>query len=510
MKKRIILGAIVILSVISLISCKPDDPTKSDVKRALEKEEIVDDDMEYELEIDEIEVDDESAVVTCFVKTKENELSISKEYEVKFSLTDDKTWKRKRVKEKEIKIELVEEISEKEIEKIFEDYKFEVDKYTFSGDYVEICSLEHNVDKENLKDELKIGLISNESQVAYYYEGTIVFSIDEEKLEWEIEEYDLNSSNNYLIDRDDYYQIPVDTDIATITEEELEEYIASDLEANEKRVEIYDGVLEEGMVVNLDYVGTVEGEIYAQKTEAELILSSDQFAIDGFIDGLIGKSVGQEVILNLQFPDDYPEEEYAGKNIEFNVTINAIVNIIIPELTDDYVKEVYSYLGISTVEEYKEEYRNTIRTQEIYNAVWLDLVGNIDFVAYDRKQVEALYESELESQLYAFSNYGMTLESYLEATDQTEEGFYAEIYYMVIDEMQNEIVVEHIAKEENLSVTEEEYQKELKKTMIVYDIETEEEFYETFESYGYDKDFFMKNFIKNKVVEFICDNVVVE
>ena len=98
MKKRLFLGFIVILSVISLISCKPEDPTKSDVKKALDKEDIVDEDTEYELEIEKIEVDDDSAAVTCIVKTKEEELSFSREYEVKFTLTDDKTWKRKRVK----------------------------------------------------------------------------------------------------------------------------------------------------------------------------------------------------------------------------------------------------------------------------------------------------------------------------------------------------------------------------------------------------------------------------
>ena len=394
---------------------------------------------------------------------------------------------------------------------MFEDYSFEVDKYSFSGDYVEICSVDsHKINSEDLKDEVKISFISRENQVAYYYEGTMTFSIDEEDGKWEIEDYDLGSYNNYKIDRENYYQVQVDEDVATITDEEMQEYIESDLEANEERVEIKEGILEEGMVVNIDYIGTVDGEVYASKTDSELILYSDQFAIEGFVEGLIGKSVGQEVTLNLQCPENYAEEENSGKNIDFIVTINAIINITTPELTDDYVKEVYSYLGISTVEEYKEEFRNNIRTQEIYAAVWENIVGSVEFFAYDRKEVEDRYESLLESQLYAFSNYGMTLESYLESMDLTEEAFYAEIYYMVIDEMQHDIVVEYIAEAEDLSVTEEEYQKELKKTMMVYDIETEEEFYDYFEAYGYDKEFFMKNFLTNMVVEFICDNVVME
>ncbi len=311
------------------------------------------------------------------------------------------------------------------------------------------------------------------------------------------------------IEKADYVGIEVEESDATVTDKELEEYITSDLKANSKTEELKEGVLEKGMTAKIDYTGTVDGEEYASKEGLSLLLEKDQFAIDGFVDGIIGKSVGDEFELNLQFPKEYEDEKYAGKDIVFKVKINAIVNTIIPELNDEYVKEYYSYLGISTVDEYKEEYKKTILNNEVYNIVWPVILENVEVVSYDSDELSAMIKSVKEQQEYSLSQYGMTLESYLEAASMSQADFDKQCEDTAKSELKFNMIRDYIAKTEGIKITDEEYNAELKKTMKAYDMETEEEFYKYFATYGYDEQFFRDNFLMNKVVEYICDNIKV-
>ncbi len=311
------------------------------------------------------------------------------------------------------------------------------------------------------------------------------------------------------IERADYFGVEVEESYATLTDEDLEEYIQSDLEANATTEQIDQGVLEEGMTANIDYAGTVDGEEYASKEGLDLVLSDGNFAIEGFIDGIIGKSVGDEFEMTLQFPAEYEDADYAGKDIVFSVKVNYIVNTIIPELTDEYVQEVYSYLGLSTVEEYKAEYRKTIINNQIYNAIWETIVENVEVVSYDSEELEALTTTIAEQQELTMTNYGYTLDSYLELMSMSSEDFIAQCEESAKYELKYNMIRDYIAETEGISITDEEYNAELKKTMVAYGMETEEEFYEYFATYGYDEQFFKDNFLMNKVVEFVCDNVVV-
>ncbi len=311
------------------------------------------------------------------------------------------------------------------------------------------------------------------------------------------------------IERTDYFGVEVEESKATVTDEELEEYIKSDLDANAKTEEVKEGVLEKGMTANLDYTGTVDGKEYASKKGLALELKDKNFAIEGFIEGIIGKSVGDEFEMTLQFPKEYEDADYAGKDIVFKVKINSIVNRIVPELTDDYVKEVYSYLGISTVEEYKEEYRKTIRTNEIYSAIWQTVLENVEVVSYDSEKLDAMITSISEQQELSLSQYGMTLDSYLEAASMSKEDFMKECEESAKSELKYNMIRDYIAEQEGITISDEEFNTELKKTMVAYNMKTEEEFYKYFETYGYDEAFFRENFLMNKVVEFVCDNVTV-
>lgn len=311
------------------------------------------------------------------------------------------------------------------------------------------------------------------------------------------------------IEKSDYFGLEVEESDATVTDAELEEYIKGDLKANAKTEEVKEGVLEKGMTAKLDYTGTVDGKEYASKKDLSLELKEGNFAIEGFIEGIIGKSVGDEFEMTLQFPKEYEDADYAGKDIVFKVKISAIINTIVPELTDDYVKEVYTYLGISTVDEYKAEYKKTIETNDIYKVVWPMLLKNVEVVSYDSEELEAKTTEVAEQQELSLSQYNMTLDSYLEAASMSKEDFMKQCEDTAKEELKYNMIRDYIAKTEGISISDEEYNEELKKTMVAYGMKTEEEFYKYFSTYGYDEAFFRDNFLMNKVVEYVCDNIVV-
>ncbi len=317
-------------------------------------------------------------------------------------------------------------------------------------------------------------------------------------------------SIKFTIERDGYVGIEVEESYATVSEEELQSYIESDLEANKTTETITEGVLEAGMVVDIDYTGTVDGSEYTSMTGSQITLDSSSFAIDGFTDGLVGKSVGEEFEMTLYFPDDFEDEAYASKEIIFTGKINGIVNTIIPELNDEYVKEVYSYLGISTVDEYKAEYERNIKVQKIYSVVWPILLENMNVEKYNEEELESVATSISENIEYNIVSYGSDLATYLELVGMTQEEFDEECLNEAKSQLKNEAIIAYIAEKEGITVTDEEYAEELSKTMVAYGMETEEEFYEYFSTYyGYDEAYFRESFLMNKVVEFVCDNIVV-
>lgn len=314
----------------------------------------------------------------------------------------------------------------------------------------------------------------------------------------------------YTLEKEGYMGLEVENSKSVVTEEELQKYIDSDLKANAKEETIKEGVLEKDMDVNIDYKGTVEGKTYTERKASVLTLKDGVFAIDGFTDALIGKKVGETVKFTLTFPKDYDDKSYAEKEIEFEVKINHIVKTTIPELNDEYVKEVYEYLGISTVDEYKAEYERNIKINKIYAEVWPQIVKNIKIKTFDSVELDKLTTEIAEQQEMTMSSYyGMTLDEYLEAVSQSKADFMAECEGYAKEQITNELIVKHIAEAEGITVSDEEYKEELAKTMVAYDLETEEEFYKYFKDYGYDEAYFRQSFLMNKVIEFVCDNIVV-
>lgn len=308
----------------------------------------------------------------------------------------------------------------------------------------------------------------------------------------------------------EYKGVEVTVEEASVDEAEVDDYINYVLSMKATPTEVTDRAVQNGDIVNIDYTGYENGVAFEGGTAEgqSLTIGSGQF-IEGFEEGLIGSNIGDEVTLELSFPDDYWNEELAGAAVTFDVKINGISAY---ELTDEYVQGL-AIEEISTVEEYRDyvyeqlyaqavnEYNSDLRNQ-ISDAVLADCV----FKEIPEKMIERYYgivEESMTSMAYAY--YGMDLADYMQnyyGMDATayQESFREEATLMA----QRYIMFQAIADVEDLNMTEEEMAKAMEEEVISYGYESVEQFKEendvkTYEEY----------LMGDEVMAFLIDNAVI-
>ena len=150
-----------------------------------------------------------------------------------------------------------------------------------------------------------------------------------------------------------YKGVEVKRESTEVTDEEVDQKIQSILDANPEYVEITDSPAQNGDTVDIDYVGMKDGVAFDGGTAQgyKLELGSGTF-IDGFEDGLVGASVGQELSLNLTFPENYGNSDLAGQAVVFDVTVNAIEEKKDAVLDDNFVQRVSDF---KTVDEFRAD-----------------------------------------------------------------------------------------------------------------------------------------------------------
>lgn len=302
------------------------------------------------------------------------------------------------------------------------------------------------------------------------------------------------------------------TDIDTsVTDDELNAQLAT----------MFREVVEEGDVVNLSFDGYINGETFEGGSTDEdgydLEIGSGAF-IDGFEDGLIGVKVGEEVSLDLKFPEDY-NEEYAGKDVTFVCVVNSIYGVEAAELNETFVKENTDY---TTVDEYKESIRSQMIDEKVYSAEseqFSELLDKVMANCEVKKYPDDLYQTYLdEAEAYFDSlimQYNYYYYMYTGTTLSTEDmlttlGYTQEDITTACDEAAKEntksaMVFHVIADKEGITLTEEEFEASLAQYMTDTGVETPEEFYE---AYSYTEELFRDDLLFDKVMEFILDNAV--
>lgn len=265
--------------------------------------------------------------------------------------------------------------------------------------------------------------------------------------------------------------------------------------------------VQEGDIVNIDFVGYLDGEPFAGGTGQgyNLTIGSGQF-IAGFEEGLIGVEIGEKVSLDLTFPDPYKgNSDLSGAPVVFDVTVNGIL----PELTDEFVQSL-GIGGCQTRQEledtiYDVYYQSAVASYE--NEIEMIMSSTIMAGCTFKKEPPAglvkRYQNSIEvTQSRQASNNGMTLAQYMQATTGLDEaGYRAEFEKAATEMAQRYIMYQAIADIEGLVPTEEEVQQEIDAMVEIYGYASEEELLKEESRENISEDLMRKN-----VVAFLMEN----
>lgn len=309
----------------------------------------------------------------------------------------------------------------------------------------------------------------------------------------------------------DYKGIEYTKTVAEVTEDDIQSKLDSFVEGLAETNEVTDRAVKDGDIVNIDYVGTMDGEEFegGSATGQDLTIGSNSF-IDGFETGLIGHNVGEEVSLDLQFPDPYPNNtDLAGKDVNFKVTINKISVKTTPELTDQLVKDNTDY---DTIDAYKESIKEDLAKTNETNAekqaksdIFDKVVSNCKISGYDEDEVKQLVDDEFKSfknTADSYESYGYSYEDVLSMNGyDSEEALKKGITEYVKKYLDQKMVLYCIAAKEGIKVTSEETDKKVQEYMDTYNVETKEEVYNYFGD-----DYFEVLVLSEKVMDFLKEN----
>lgn len=293
-----------------------------------------------------------------------------------------------------------------------------------------------------------------------------------------------------------------------VTDEMVEEELEKMQNENARLLDASERSIKENDLANIDFIGYLDGEEFpgGSAEGQELEIGSETF-IPGFEEQLIGKNKDEEVDVNVTFPEDYGQEELAGKEVVFKVKINDIKEKELPELDDEFAKDISEFDTIEEVKtDIKEKFEKQFEEQEKIqkeNSVIGKLVEISEFDVPD-----AMVESQLENEIRQFDarlrNQGLELEKYLEMTNSNPEDLAEQLRPTAKMRVEGDLVLQALVEAENIEVTEEDIDMELDKMAEQYKAEDKEEF-KTKMKEG-DLEFLKSGISNTKAIKLLVDN----
>lgn len=274
-----------------------------------------------------------------------------------------------------------------------------------------------------------------------------------------------------------YKEIEVEKQEVTVTQEELEQELNKVREQNSRTTTIEDRPVEDGDITLIDFEGFVDGVPFegGKAENYSLIIGSHSF-IDTFEEQLIGKNIGEETEVHVTFPEEYHAKELAGKPAVFKVKVNEIKVKELPELDDDFAQDVSEF---DTLEAYKESIRTSILEKKEKDAKTAKEDAVVSKVIENATMdiPEAMIETQKRQMAEEFAQRvqmnGLTLEQYFKFTGTNPNKFMETLAPQALKRIQSRLVLEEIAKVENIQVTEEELEKEMADMAASYQMELE-------------------------------------
>ena len=304
-----------------------------------------------------------------------------------------------------------------------------------------------------------------------------------------------------------YKGVKVDKIDVEVTDADVDAEINKEREKNARNITVEDRPVKDGDITTLDFEGFVDGVAFegGKGENYPLTIGSGAF-IPGFEEQLVGAEIGKEVEVKVTFPEDYQAENLKGKDAVFKCTVKEIKEKQLPELDDEFAGEVSEF---DTLAEYKEDVKTTLTLKKERDAKNAKENAAVDaaVAASEMEIPEAMLETQQKQMLDEFaqriSMQGLSMQQYFQFTGSNYQQMFEQVKPQAEQRIKARLVLEAIAKAENLEATEEEYEKELQNMAEIYQMEVDK----VRELMGEkEKKNIMQDLAVKKAAEFVADN----
>lgn len=277
----------------------------------------------------------------------------------------------------------------------------------------------------------------------------------------------------------EYKGLEVEEESTEVTDEEVEEKLESLRQEQAELVVKEEGTVEEGDTVVMDFEGFLGEEAFegGKGENQSLEIGSGQF-IPGFEEKLVGKELDADTEIEITFPEEYHAEDLAGKDAIFKVKIHEVKYKELPELDDEFAKDVDE--EAETLDELKAKKREELETQKKQDAENKKRESLVNQVS-DNAEVdipEVMVDTELDGMVQEFEqrlqSQGMTMEMYEQFSGQDKNALKEQMKDDAEKRVKTNLTLEAIVEAENLEVSEEDVDQELDKMASMYGAEKEQ------------------------------------
>lgn len=275
----------------------------------------------------------------------------------------------------------------------------------------------------------------------------------------------------------EYKGIEIEKVDVEVTDEEIDAEINKERESNARTITIEDRAVENGDMTVIDFEGFCDGVAFegGKGEDYPLTIGSGAF-IPGFEEQVIGAKIGEEITIDVTFPKEYQAKELAGKPAQFKVTVKEIKVKELPELDDEFAKDVSEF---DTLEEYRADVKKNLEEQKEKEADGKREDAAIEKVIENAQMEipEPMIETQTRQLAEDFtrriSQQGLSIEQYFQFTGLTPEKFLEQMKPQALKRIQSRLVLEKIAEVENIEVSDEKFNEEMEKMAKSYQMEVD-------------------------------------
>lgn len=279
------------------------------------------------------------------------------------------------------------------------------------------------------------------------------------------------------VEIDGYKGISVNKVEYTVSDKDVDAKMKEMQDQNSRLVSVEDKPVKNGDTAIIDFEGFSDGEAFegGKGENFNLVIGSGQF-IPGFEDQLIGKKAGEETEVNVTFPEEYHAKDLAGKPAVFKVKINEVKEKVLPELDDEFAKDVSEFetldeLKADTKKKLEEEAEQKTKAEKENNV--LEAVSGL----LKAEIPDVMYENQIDSMIKDFSMriqaQGLDLKTYLSYIGMDEETMRKSFREDAEKRLKTNLAVEKIMKLEKIEATDEDVEKEIEKMAENYKMEAD-------------------------------------